>query len=102
MTGTANVEEPTEAEEPTGDEAAPGVVEVVASGVDAEGDVVVDDLIAAVDGEGHVVATDETILIKTPQGDVVVDEIFSVAGEDGELHAVEEDVTVLEVEAAKE
>lgn len=52
------------------------VVEVVTSGVDEEGNVVVDDLIAAVDAKGRVVATDETITFETIEGDVVVDEIF--------------------------
>jgi len=74
------------------------VVEVVTSGVDDSGDIVVDDLIAAVDGEGNVLATDETITVQTAAGDIVVDETISVVGDDGELHAVEEDITVVEVD----
>jgi hypothetical protein len=74
------------------------MVEVVTSGVDEDGNVVVDDVIAMVDEGGHIVATDETIAIETPEGDVVVDETFSVAGEDGELRPVEEDLTVVEAD----
>jgi hypothetical protein len=71
-------------------------VEVVSGGVDKDGNVVVDEVVAEVDSEGRVVATDETIVVKTPEGDIVVDETFSVADDEGELQPIEEDVTVLE------
>ena len=71
-------------------------VEVVSGGVDRDGNVVVDELVAEVDSEGRVVATNETIVVETPEGDVVVDETFSVADDEGELQPIEEDVTVLE------
>ncbi len=74
------------------------VVEVVTTGVDEAGDVIVDDLIAVVDGDGNVLATDETVAVATPEGDILVDETISVMGEDGELHAVEEDVAILEAD----
>lgn len=74
------------------------VVEVETGGLDAGGNVVVDDLMVAVDSDGTVVATDETVAVFTPDGDTVIDEKLSVVGEDGELHTVEEDIAVTEVD----
>jgi hypothetical protein len=73
-------------------------VEVVATAVDDDGTVVVDDLKALVDEDGNVLATDETIAVEGPDGTVVIDEVLAVADDDGELVAVEEDVTVIEEE----
>jgi hypothetical protein len=75
-----------------------GVVEVETEDVDADGNLIVDDLVVAVDGDGKIVATDETIAVITPEGDAVVDEKLSVVGDDGELHTVEEDISVAEVD----
>ena len=72
------------------------VVEVESEGVDAEGNMVVDDFVAAVDGDGTVVATDETIAVMTAEGDVLVDETLSIVGDDGELHAVENNRAFIE------
>jgi len=74
------------------------VVEVETGGLDADGNVIVDDLMVAVDGDGKIVATDETVAVFTPEGDTVIDEKLSVVGEDGELHTVEEDIAVTEVD----
>ena len=46
--------------------------------VDADGNLVVDDLVVAVDGDGKIVATDETIAVVTPEGDTVIDEKLSI------------------------
>ena len=67
-----------------------GVVEVETEDVDADGNLVVDDLVVAVGSDGKILATDETIAVITPEGDTVIDEKLSVVGDDGELHAVEE------------
>ena len=74
------------------------VVEVETTGVDDDGNAVIDDLVVAVDDEGHIVASDETVAVISPRGDVVVDETLSVVGEDGRLHAVEEDIAVLDAD----
>jgi hypothetical protein len=93
----ASRSEPTSSvERAEGDEGIHEFVDVVSGRVDENGNVVVDEVVAELDSEGHVVATDETIVVKTPDGDIVVDETFSVADDEGELHAIEEDVTVLE------
>jgi hypothetical protein len=73
MSGTSNT---------PADDDSPEIVEIVAEGVDEEGDLVIDDLVVAVDSEGKVLGTDETIAIITPGGDAVVDEKISVMGED--------------------
>ncbi len=75
-----------------------GVVEVETEDVDADGNLVVDDLVVAVGSDGKILATDETIAVITPEGDTVIDEKLSVVGDDGELHAVEEDISVAEDE----
>ena len=77
-------------------------VDVVNGRVAHGGNVVVDEVVAEVDDEGHVVATDETIVVETPEGDIVVDETFSVVDAEGELHAIQEDVTVLEAGDSEE
>ncbi len=77
-------------------------VDVVSGRVDSDGNVVVDEVVAEVDDDGQVVATDETIVIETPEGDIVVDETFSVVDAEGELHAIQEDVTVLEAGDSEE
>ena len=82
----------------SGGERSLGVVEFETKNVDADGNLVVDDLVVAVDGDGKIVATDETIAVATPEGDTVVDEKLSVMGDDGELHTVEEDISVAEVD----
>ena len=74
------------------------VVEFETEGVDAAGNLVVDDLVVAVDADGNVVATDETIAVVTPEGDAVVDEKLSVVGDDGELHAVAEAISSTELD----
>jgi hypothetical protein len=73
-----------------------GVVEFETEDIDADGNLVVDDLLVAVDGDGRVVATDETVAVVTPEGDTVIDETLSVVGDDGELHAVDEEIAVIE------
>jgi hypothetical protein len=73
-----------------------GVVEFETEDVDADGNLVVDDLVVGVDSDGKVVATDETVAVITPEGDTVVDEKLSVVGDDGELHTVEEDISITE------
>jgi hypothetical protein len=75
-----------------------GVVEVETEKIDADGNLVVDDILVAVDDDGTVVATDETIAVITPEGDTVIDEKLSVLGDDGELHTVEEDISVTDGE----
>jgi hypothetical protein len=75
-----------------------GVVEFAAEDVDADGNLVVDDLVVAVDDDGKIVATDETIAIVTPEGDTVIDERLSVVGDDGELHTVEEAISTTEID----
>ena len=74
------------------------MVEVETEDVDAEGNLVVDDLVVAVDSDGKIMATDETVTVITSEGDTVVDEKLSVGGDDGELHTVEEDISVTEVD----
>ena len=69
------------------------MVEFETEGVDAAGNLVIDDLVVAADGDGKIVATDETIVIVTPEGDEVVDETLSVMGDDGQLHAVAEAIS---------
>ena len=71
-------------------------VEMLSGGVDKDGNLVVDDVVAEVDSVGRVVATDETIVVETPEGRTVVDETFSVSDDDGDLHPIDEDVTLLE------
>ncbi len=80
----------------SGGESPLGVMEVETGGVDAAGNLIVDDLIVAVDGDGKIVAADETVAVITPEGDTVIDEKLSVVGEDGELHTVEEDISATE------
>ena len=80
----------------SGGEGSLGVVEFGTEGVDAEGNLVVDDLVVAVDSDGKIVASDETVAVVTPEGDAVIDEKLSVVGDDGELHTVEEDISVTE------
>jgi membrane-bound ClpP family serine protease len=75
-----------------------GVVEVDTEEVDADDNLVVDELLVAVDSDGTIVATDETIAVITPEGNTVVDEKLSVMGDDGELHTVEEDISLMEDE----
>jgi hypothetical protein len=82
----------------SGNESPLGVVEVETGGVDAAGNLIVDDLIVAVDGDGKIVAADETVAVITPEGDTVIDEKLSVVGEDGELHTVEEDISIADVD----
>jgi hypothetical protein len=72
------------------------VVEVETEKIDADGNLVVDDILVAVDDSGTVVATDETIAVITPDGETVIDEKLSVLGDDGELHTLAEDVSVAE------
>ncbi len=74
------------------------VVEVETGGVDAAGNLVVDDLFVAVDSDGKIVATDETVAVITPEGDTVIDEKLSMVGEDGGLHAVEDDISITDVD----
>ena len=76
-----------------------GVVEVETETIDADGNLVVDDILVAVDDDGTVVATDETIAVITPAGDTVIDETLSVLGDDGELHAVKK--TFLSLRASR-
>jgi len=76
------------------------VVEFETAGTDADGNVVVDDVLVATDSQGHIIATDETVAVVTTHGDVVVDETVSVVGDDGELHVLAEDVTILEADEA--
>jgi hypothetical protein len=73
-----------------------GAVEFETEDVDADGNLVVDDLVVAVDSDGRIVATDETIAVVTPEGDAVIDEKLSVVGDDGELHTVEEVISSTE------
>ena len=75
-----------------------GVVEFETEDVDADGNLVVDDLLVAVDGDGKIVATDETIAVVTPEGDAVIDEKLSAVGDDGELHTVDEVISSTEVD----
>ena len=75
-----------------------GVVEFETEDVDADGNLVVDELVVAVDSDGKIVATDETIAVISPEGDTVIDEKLSVLGDDDELHTVEEDISVTEVD----
>jgi hypothetical protein len=75
-----------------------GVVEIETEDVDADGNIVVDDLVVAVGGDGKILATDETIAVITPKGDAVIDEKLSAIGDDGELHTVEEDISITEVD----
>ena len=49
----------------SGGEGSLGVVEFETEGVDAEGNLVVDDLVVAVDGDGKIVASDETVAVLT-------------------------------------
>ena len=74
------------------------VVEVETEDIDADGNLVVDDLVVAVDSDGMIVATDETVAVITPEGDTIIDEKLSAMGDDGELHTVEEDIAVTEVD----
>jgi hypothetical protein len=71
-------------------------VEVESIGTDAEGNLVIDDVVVLTDRDGHVVAVDETIAVVDAYGDAAIDEVVSAVGEDGELHVVEEDVTVID------
>jgi hypothetical protein len=82
----------------SGEEGPLSVVEVETGGVDASGNLIVDDLIVAVDNDGKIVATDETVAVITPEGDTVIDEKLSVVSEDGELHTVEEDIAITEAD----
>jgi hypothetical protein len=82
----------------SGGEGSLGVVEFESEDVDADGNLVVDDLVVAVDSNGKIVATDETIAVVTPGGDTVIDEKLSVVGDDGELHTVEEAISSTEVD----
>jgi hypothetical protein len=82
----------------SGGEGSLGVLEFEAEDVDADGNLVVDDLVVAVDSDGRIVATDETIAIVTPQGDTVIDERLSVVGDDGELRTVEEAISSTELD----
>jgi hypothetical protein len=91
-----SVSDAEEANEHTDDKGDHQFVEVVSGAVDKDGNVVVDEVVAEVDSEGRVVATNETIVVETPEGDIVVDETFSVTDDEGELQPIEEDVTVLE------
>jgi hypothetical protein len=75
-----------------------GVVEFETEDVDADGNLMVDDLVVAVDSDGKIVATDETIAVVTPEGDTVIDEKLSVVGDDGELHTIEEDISIKEAD----
>lgn len=75
-----------------------GVVEVETEDIDADGNLVVDDLVVAVDSDGKIVVTDETVAVITPEGGTVIDEKLSVMGDDGQLHTVEEDIAVTEVD----
>ena len=74
------------------------LVEFETVGTDADGNIVIDDVVVATDALGHVIATDETVAVIDARGDAVSDETVSVVGEDGELHVLEEDVAVLEVD----
>lgn len=82
----------------SGGEGSLGVVEFEAKDVDADGNLVVDDLVVAVDGDGKIVAADETIAVVTPEGDTVIDEKLSVVGDDGQLHIVDEAISSTEVD----
>src|ERR1700677_4089346 len=82
----------------SGGEGSLGVVEFETEDVDADGNLVVDDLVVAVDSDGKIVATDETIAVVTPGGDAVIDEKLSVVGDDGELHTVDEVISSTEVD----
>ncbi len=71
-------------------------VEVESIGTDAEGNLVIGDVVVLTDHDGHVVAMDETIAVVDAHGDAAINEVVSTVGEDGALHVVEEEVVVID------
>src|ERR1035438_2778503 len=50
------------------------LVEFETVGTDAEGNIVIEDVVVATDAHGHVIATDETVAVIDAHGDAVIDE----------------------------